>query len=542
MSDWARKVREGDARALARAATGIENRDPQALALLDELRPYAGRAVVVGITGAPGAGKSTLVDALAREIRRQGRTAGIIAVDPTSRRTGGAILGDRIRMLQHHADPGIFIRSMATRGNAGGLAAATREMATILDAAGKDYVIIETVGVGQDEVEIAAVAQITVVVLVPGMGDDVQAIKAGIMEIADIFVINKSDQPGAERTEREIQAMLSLAQSEPKPEIIRTIATTGAGVSELLQALSSPARPVAESPAKPKRNPMSQIQIGIIGGSGLYSMPGFEAQEEVVVETPFGSPSDNLVVGKLAERRVAFLARHGRGHRISPSELNFRANIYAMKSLGVERILSLSAVGSLKEEHRPLDFVIPDQFVDRTRGRISTFFGEGLVAHVGFSDPICPQLSEVVTHACESAGVSAKQGGTYLCMEGPAFSTRAESNLYRSWGMDVIGMTNLQEAKLAREAEICYVTIAMVTDYDCWHPQHDAVTVSDIIANLTKNAENACKVVAAAVAHMPTERTCKCGSSLAHAIITDRQLVPEATRRKLDLIVGKYFL
>ncbi|HUO28796.1 MAG TPA: S-methyl-5'-thioadenosine phosphorylase [Bryobacteraceae bacterium] len=284
-----------------------------------------------------------------------------------------------------------------------------------------------------------------------------------------------------------------------------------------------------------------QAEIGIIGGSGLYSMPGFEAQEEVVVETPFGPPSDNLVTGKLGGHRVAFLARHGRGHRISPSELNFRANIYAMKSLGVERILSLSAVGSLKEEHQPLDFVIPDQFVDRTRGRVSTFFGEGLVAHIGFSDPICPQLAALVSEACNSVRVTSKKGGTYLCMEGPAFSTRAESNLYRSWGMDVIGMTNLQEAKLAREAEICYVTVAMVTDYDCWHPHHDAVTVTDIIANLVKNAENACKVVAAAVERMPAERSCKCGSALAHAIITDRKLVPEATRRKLDLIVGKYF-
>ena len=248
------------------------------------------------------------------------------------------------------------------------------------------------------------------------------------------------------------------------------------------------------------------------------------------------------MVGKLAGRSVAFLARHGRGHRISPSELNFRANIYAMKSLGVERIISLSAVGSLKEEHRPLDFVIPDQFVDRTRGRISTFFGDGLVAHIGFSDPICPQLAEVVSAGLRGGRSHChKKGGSYLCMEGPAFSTRAESNLYRSWGMDVIGMTNLQEAKLAREAEICYVTVAMVTDYDCWHPQHDAVTVTDIIANLVKNAENACKVVAAAVERMPAERTCKCGSALAHAIITDRKLVPEATRRKLDLIVGKYF-
>jgi len=260
----------------------------------------------------------------------------------------------------------------------------------------------------------------------------------------------------------------------------------------------------------------------------------------VVVDTPFGKPSDNIVVGKLAGKKVAFLTRHGRGHRISPSELNFRANIYAMKSLGVTRIVSLSAVGSLKEEHKPLEFVIPDQFFDRTRGRVSTFFGEGLVAHVSFADPICPHLAEVVHAAATGAGVTAKKGGTYLCMEGPAFSTKAESNIYRSWGMDVIGMTNLQEAKLAREAEICYVTVAMVTDYDCWHPDHDAVTVTDIIANLTKNAENACKVVAAAVAQMPSERKCKCGSALEHALITDRTKIPENTRRKLDLIVGKY--
>ena len=285
-----------------------------------------------------------------------------------------------------------------------------------------------------------------------------------------------------------------------------------------------------------------KAQIGIIGGSGLYSMPGFEAQEEVVIETPWGAPSDNYVVGQLAGRPVAFLARHGRGHRISPSELNFRANIYGMKSLGAERILSLSAVGSLKEQHRPLDFVLPDQFYDRTKSRPSTFFGEGLVAHISFADPICPQLAAVLHEACSAAGVNVKKGGTYLCMEGPAFSTKAESNVYRSWGMDVIGMTNLQEAKLAREAEICYVTIAMVTDYDCWHPQHDAVTVSEIIGNLVKNAENACKVVAEAVKRLPAERDCKCGSALAHAIITDRTKVPEATRRKLDLLIGKYFV
>ena len=285
-----------------------------------------------------------------------------------------------------------------------------------------------------------------------------------------------------------------------------------------------------------------KAEIGIIGGSGLYSMPGFEAQEEANIETPFGWPSDNYILGKLAGREVAFLARHGRGHRISPSELNFRANIYGMKELGVERILSLSAVGSLKEEHRPLDFVIPDQFFDRTRGRISTFFGDGLVAHVSFADPVCPQLSSIVYDACGTAGVNAKKGGTYLCMEGPAFSTRAESNVYRSWGMDVIGMTNLQEAKLAREAEICYVTAAMVTDYDCWHPDHDAVTVNEIVGNLVKNAENACKVVTHAVANMPRERTCKCGSALAHAILTDRKLVPETTLKKLGLLVAKYFV
>jgi len=285
-----------------------------------------------------------------------------------------------------------------------------------------------------------------------------------------------------------------------------------------------------------------KAEIGIIGGSGLYSMPGFEAAEEVLIQTPFGDPSDNYVLGTLAGKRVVFLTRHGRGHRISPSELNFRANIYGMKSLGVERIISLSAVGSLKEEHRPLDFVIPDQFFDRTRGRISTFFGEGLVAHISFADPICPQLADVVAAACTGAGVTTKKGGTYLCMEGPAFSTKAESNVYRSWGMDVIGMTNLQEAKLAREAEICYVTVAMVTDYDCWHPHHDAVTVNDIIANLMKNAENACAVVAAAVAAMPAGRTCKCGSALAHAILTDRDSVPATVRQKLGILIDKYFV
>jgi 5'-methylthioadenosine phosphorylase len=283
-----------------------------------------------------------------------------------------------------------------------------------------------------------------------------------------------------------------------------------------------------------------RAEIGIVGGSGLYAMPGFEAQEEVRLTTPFGEPSEVYVVGRLEGKSVAFLARHGRGHRISPSELNFRANIFGMKMLGVERILSLSAVGSLKEEHAPLDFVIPDQFFDRTQGRASTFFGDGVVAHISFSDPVCPQLAGAVHSSAVASGIRTKGGGTYLCMEGPAFSTRAESNVYRSWGMDVIGMTNLQEAKLAREAEICYVTIAMVTDYDCWHDEHAAVTVDEIISNLTKNAENACKLVRHVVAAIPNARSCKCGSALKHAIITDRAAIPEAVKERLGLLIAKY--
>jgi 5'-methylthioadenosine phosphorylase len=270
-------------------------------------------------------------------------------------------------------------------------------------------------------------------------------------------------------------------------------------------------------------------------------MPGFTDISELRQQTPFGDPSDAYVLGRLEGRKVAFLARHGRGHRLMPTELNFRANIYGFKQLGVERILSLSAVGSLKQEHKPLDFVIPDQFFDRTRHRVDTFFGEGIVAHIAFADPVCPQLAKVVEGACRKAAVTVKSGGTYLCMEGPQFSTRAESNVYRSWGMDVIGMTNLQEAKLAREAEICYVTVAMVTDYDCWHPHHDSVTVDQIVAVLVKNAENACRVVRESVAAMPIERTCKCGSALGHAIITERDKIPAPTRQKLSLILDKYF-
>ncbi len=285
---------------------------------------------------------------------------------------------------------------------------------------------------------------------------------------------------------------------------------------------------------------MEKISIGIIGGSGLYQMAGLTDTQEISVETPFGKPSDNLIVGTLEGQRVAFLARHGRGHRILPSELNFRANIFAMKKIGVERILSASAVGSLKEEHKPLDIVVPDQFFDRTRGRVSTFFGQGLVVHVSFAHPVCGHLSNKIDAAGKQCGVPVKLGGTYLCMEGPAFSTVAESNVYRSWGMDIIGMTNLQEAKLAREAEICYATMALVTDYDCWHPAHDAVTVDQVIAVLNQNSENAQKLMRATVGLLDAERPCRCGSALKSAILTDPTKIPADTREKLKLLIEKY--
>ena len=285
---------------------------------------------------------------------------------------------------------------------------------------------------------------------------------------------------------------------------------------------------------------MAKAEIGIIGGSGLYSMPGLENVREERVSTPFGEPSDAFVLGEMEGRSVAFLARHGRGHKLLPSELNFRANIYAMKMLGVERILSVSAVGSLKEEHKPTDFVMPDQFIDRTFARIGTFFGEGIVAHVGFGDPVCPTVLKTFADACDTVGVVGKRGGTYVCMEGPQFSTRAESNLYRSWGADVIGMTNLQEAKLAREAEICYATMAMVTDYDCWREGHDDVTVDQVVAVMHQNAENAARVVKKAITAMPTERTCPCGSALKYAVLTDRKAIPEVAKQRLSLLLGKY--
>jgi 5'-methylthioadenosine phosphorylase len=269
-------------------------------------------------------------------------------------------------------------------------------------------------------------------------------------------------------------------------------------------------------------------------------MPGLSNPHQIEVSTPFGDPSDVFVAGELEGRQVVFLARHGRGHRILPTELNFRANIFAMKKLGVERIISVSAVGSLKLEHKPTEFVIPDQFIDRTSQRPSTFFGEGIVGHVAFGDPVCATVSKAIHQGAESAGVVAKQGGVYVCMEGPQFSTRAESNLYRSWGADIIGMTNLQEAKLAREAEICYATMAMVTDYDCWHVGHDAVTVDQVVAVLHQNSANAAKAVRAAVAAMPRERVCPCATALQFAILTSPEAIPATIREKLAPLLGKY--
>jgi 5'-methylthioadenosine phosphorylase len=286
-----------------------------------------------------------------------------------------------------------------------------------------------------------------------------------------------------------------------------------------------------------------KAKIGIIGGSGLYQMPELTEIDEIELQTPFGKPSDAFIIGTLDGERVAFLPRHGRGHRFTPTEVPFRANIYGMKLLGVERILSASAVGSLQEKYAPLDMVIPDQFFDRTRARAreSTFFGEGIVAHVAFAHPVCAELGDVLEEACKTADVKTHRGGTYICMEGPAFSTVAESHTYRSWNMDIIGMTNLQEAKLAREAEICYATLALVTDYDCWHPGHDAVTVETVIEYLSKNVRNAQIIMRDAVKRLSDmSRDCKCGSALKNAIFTAPGLWPEATARKLDAIIGKY--
>jgi 5'-methylthioadenosine phosphorylase len=285
---------------------------------------------------------------------------------------------------------------------------------------------------------------------------------------------------------------------------------------------------------------MDTPRIGIIGGSGLYDMTELTDREERTISTPFGEPSGPYVLATLRGRRVAFLARHGRGHRLLPTELNFRANVFGFKLLGVEWILSASAVGSLREDYKPLDIVVPSQFFDRTRGRISTFFGGGVVAHVAFAHPVCGRLGDVVSGAAESAGASLHRGGTYVCMEGPQFSTVAESNFYRAAGFDIIGMTNLQEAKLAREAEICYATIALVTDYDCWHPEHDSVTVEMIVSNLMRNAEMAQRIIAGAVEQLPIERRCECARALATAIITRPEVIPAAAKERLRPIIGKY--
>ncbi len=286
-----------------------------------------------------------------------------------------------------------------------------------------------------------------------------------------------------------------------------------------------------------KREP---VTIGIIGGSGLYHMAGLTETREIRVKTPFGEPSDAVVIGTLEGRRVAFLSRHGRGHRLSPSEINYRANICALKMLGVERIISVSAVGSLRDDLPPLDFLIPNQFFDRTRGRTATFFGGGVVAHVGFDKPTCPRLSAQLADACDRTGVKVHRGGTYVCMEGPQFSTLAESHTYRQLRFDVIGMTGVTEAKLAREAELCYATFALITDYDCWHPEHDSVTLEEIISNMTKNSDNVQRTIREAVRVLGNDRDCKCGSALAHAILTDRKAIPAAAKKRLAPIAGKY--
>jgi 5'-methylthioadenosine phosphorylase len=283
-----------------------------------------------------------------------------------------------------------------------------------------------------------------------------------------------------------------------------------------------------------------RASIGVIGGSGLYAMSGLTDAREIRVKTPFGDPSDAIVLGALEGKRVAFLARHGRGHRILPNEINYRANIYAMKLLGVERVISVSAVGSLKEDLRPGEFLVPHQFFDRTNNRASTFFGDGLVAHVAFAHPTCSQLSGALADACVHEAVKVHRRGTYVCMEGPQFSTLAEAEVNRHLRFDVIGMTNLTEAKLAREAELCYTTIAMITDYDCWHPDHESVTAAQIIATLNQNAENAQKVLRTAVRELPAGRSCKCGSALQHALVTDLTIVPKATKKRLAAILGKY--
>lgn len=285
---------------------------------------------------------------------------------------------------------------------------------------------------------------------------------------------------------------------------------------------------------------MDDIKIGVIGGSGLYQMNELSDREEITLATPFGDPSDSYVIGTLEGKRIAFLARHGKGHRILPTEINYRANIYGFKKLGVEWLLSVSAVGSMKEHIKPLDVVIPDQFYDHTKRRISTFFGNGIVGHVGFAHPVCPNLANVLETSSRAAHVTTHKNGTYICIEGPQFSSKAESRIYRQWGVDVIGMTNLPEAKLAREAEICYATMALVTDYDCWHETEEIVTIEAVINNLMKNVKNARQILQTAVAMFPIPRNCECATALADGVITDKKYIPESTLRDLNLIIGKY--
>ena len=285
---------------------------------------------------------------------------------------------------------------------------------------------------------------------------------------------------------------------------------------------------------------MSDIQVGVIGGSGLYQMNELTDVEEVSIKTPFGDPSDAFITGVLDGVKIAFLARHGRGHRITPTEIDYRANIYGFKKLGVQWLMSVSAVGSMKEHIKPLDIVIPDQFFDQTKRRISTFFGSGVVGHVGFANPLCPNLAALLEKCSRQTGITTHKGGTYICIEGPQFSTKAESRIYRQWGVDVIGMTNIPEAKLAREAEICYATMALVTDYDCWHETEEVVTIESVIAYLMKNVKNAREILRNAVKGLPLPRTCECATALATGVITQKEFIPEQTYEDLKLLIGNY--
>ena len=285
---------------------------------------------------------------------------------------------------------------------------------------------------------------------------------------------------------------------------------------------------------------MSEKIVGVIGGSGLYEMEGLEEVQTVTLKTPFGNPSDSFIVGRLEGVRIAFLPRHGKGHRIQPSSLNFRANIYGMKKLGVQWIIGVSAVGSMKESIHPGEMVIPNQFIDQTKGRPNTFFSDGIVGHISFADPVCPNLSQILFKAGKEAGAKVHQNGTYLCIEGPQFSTRAESKLYRTWGVDIIGMTNLPEAKLAREAEICYSTLAFATDYDCWHEDAGDVSIGDVLRILAQSTKIAKRAIRHAIKHLPEKRDCHCANALKYAMITGKKYISEKTKKDLEPIIGKY--